>query len=194
MKFFLSVIFLFAIIIVGCKPDSDAPCRASHSNVVPFTLFESSKYPFKGMGDTLRYISLSGDSIWCLGSIKNLFCNCIPVKNNPECPPDSFGYEIDEFNYADTLGKLLITAQSFHLDSSMIINANHSVFNIPLVKVGLNDSITWFDSLQFGNKMFYNLQSFVNSNGDSLYYNSAYGMIGLKSASQRFYIYRFNGN
>jgi hypothetical protein len=178
--------------VIGCKPDWDKPCRDPFVSNQGFSSVELSAFPFKGAGDTLRYISQNGDSIWDIGLSKSIFCSCVPVKNNPECNPDSAGYENDQFTYADTLGKLTLQVTVYHVDSSMIIRANNSLFHISLMKIGVNDSITWFDSLQFGNRQFYNLQSFTNAGGDSLYYNAGYGVIGLRTATQRFYIYRFN--
>ena len=58
--------------------------------------------------------------------------------------------------------------------------------------MGVNDTITHFDSLQFGTRMFYDLQSFINTNNDSLYYNTTFGIISIKQNAQRFYLYRFN--
>ncbi|MEI6507495.1 MAG: hypothetical protein WCO54_03365 [Bacteroidota bacterium] len=190
MKYFTVVVFLFAIILSGCKPNSDLPCRLPVYYQYSFSSTQN-LFPFTGSGDTARYINTAGDTIWCFGStvVKGYKCN--PFRNNPECPDDSLAYAIWNYSFSDTLGKFNFSATASIYDTTLKITANTSYFKIPLGNIGYNDSLTWFDSLKFGNKMFYNLQSFVNNNGDSLYYNSSYGIIGLKQASQRIYIYRF---
>ena len=192
MKLILLSIFFAFILIFGCKPNSDTPCRGAHIFVQDFTPLEKVKFNFTGLGDTLRYFNINGDSIWCIGAYNVLYYHTFPVKNNPDCVDDSIGFPVLQFTYSDTLNKLQFTITASHLDSMMTINANNSFFKFPILKIGINDSISWFDSLQFGYKMFYNINSFVNAGGDSLYYNPIYGMIGLKQAAQRFYIYRFN--
>ena len=189
--FFLSILFL-SILISGCKPNSDAPCRTAHIYVQDFGQIIKTNLPFAGLGDTLKYINTNGDSIWCVGSNRLLYYLTFPVKNNPDCVDDSIGFAILQFAYSDTLSKLTFTVKATHYDSLLTITANNSEFKLPLLKIGVNDSISWFDSLQFGNKMFYHINTYKNSNGDSLYYSARYGMIGLKKASQRFYIYSFN--
>ncbi|MFI5222405.1 MAG: hypothetical protein ACHQK8_08775 [Bacteroidia bacterium] len=150
------------------------------------------KFPFIGSGDTLRYINASGDSIWCLSAPEIISYRMFAVPNNPQCPADSFGYPIYQVNYADTLNKLAFSARIYKYEDTVMITAGNSFFILPVSKIGVNDSLSWFDSLRFGNKMFHKINSFKNSSGDSLYYNSIYGMIGLKQAANRFYLYQFN--
>jgi len=190
-SFFVSTFFIF-IVYSGCKPNSDTPCRTAQTHVVDFSADETAKFHFAGHGDTIRYINVSGDSICCFGAYKFLYYQSFPIKNNPDCVDDSVGFSCVQFYYADTLSALRFTATATHLDSMLTFNVNNSLFKFSLLKVGLKDSISWFDSLQFGNRKFYNINSYTNSGGDSLYYNSSYGMIAFKQGAQRFYLYRFN--
>jgi hypothetical protein len=189
--FFLSIIFV-SISLIGCKSNSDAPCRSAHIFVQDFGPIIKSNLPFVGLGDTLKYINTNGDSIWCIGSNRLLYYLTFAVKNNPDCVDDSIGFTILQFAYADTLSKFTFTVKATHYDSLLTIIANNSEFHLPLLKIGVNDSVSWFDSLHFGNRVFFNINTYKNSNGDSLYYSARYGMIALKQASQRFYIYSFN--
>lgn len=192
MKKFTTAVLIILICLSGCKPDSDQPCREALISPVSLPGSESAKIPFAGSGDTLVYVGNSGDSIKCVGMAKILWYKTFPVKANPDCPDDSTGYVINQYNYADSLSKLLFGVTTYAYDTLLKVNANNSVFNILISKIGTTDPLTYFDSMQFGNKMFYKVNSFVNTGNDSLYYNSSYGMICLKQATQRFYIARFN--
>jgi len=194
MKLAFILVLVVVIIYSGCKPNSDTPCRSAHIFVQDFSASDKIKVPFIGLGDTIKYISSNGDSIWCIGTNRVLYYLTFPIKNNPDCVDDSIGYTILQFYYSDTLSKLQFSLKATHLDSMLSITANNSEFKIPLLKIGVNDSISWFDSLQFGNKMIYYINTFKNANGDSLYYSAQYGIIALKQASQRFYIYSFNNH
>jgi hypothetical protein len=192
MKLFLAITCFCIFLYVGCKPNSDTPCRTAHIFAQDFSAEDKNKLHFAGTGDTIRYINSAGDSIWCIGAMKMAYYQTFAVKNNPDCVDDSIGFTVFQFSYSDTLNKLQFSIKATHLDSLIKITANNSVFYLSLKKIGVNDSVSWFDTLQFGNRKFYQINSFVNTNGDSLYYNSAYGMLALKQGVQRFYLYSFN--
>jgi hypothetical protein len=193
MRFFILTICWIGFFINGCKPDYDAPCRAPYIDPVNFYPDQLAKIPFSGKGDSLYYISSANDSLLCVGADKITSYKTFPVKNNPECADDSIVYVIYQFDYADSLSKLQVSATAHNYDTLLTILVNNSLFKLPINSIGVNDSIAYFDSLSFGNKMFYNLKAYVNTNpGDSLYYNTTYGMVAVKQGSQRFYLYRFN--
>ena len=135
MKLFFLSTFFVSILMFGCKPNSDAPCRAAHIFVQDFNAIKKSNLPFTGLGDTIKYISTNGDSIWCIGANKLLYYQTFPVKNNPDCVDDSIGFTVLQFYYSDTLNKLQFAVKASHLDSMLTINANNSSFKISLLKI-----------------------------------------------------------
>jgi hypothetical protein len=193
IRFLVLMICLTVLAATGCKPDSDVPCRNPYIDPIEFYSDDLAKIPFSGKGDSLYYVGATGDSLLCVGADKTTSYTTFPVKNNPECADDSIGYLIYQFTYADSLNKLRFSATAYNYDTLLTIAVNNSLFKLPFYTIGVNDSLTYFDSLSFGNKMFYQVKAYINDHpGDSLYYNTTYGMVAVKQGSQRFYIYRFN--
>ena len=195
MKKIFYFVWFIALLFNGCKPDSDTPCRAPRIYSMDFSQGQLSNITFAGNRDTIGYTNNAGDSITCLGVDKLSWFKTFPVKNNPLCPDDSVGFPINRFTYSDVLSKLIFTVTAYKYDTVLDVTVNSSLFRLPLQKIGVNDSLTYFDSLQFGKRMFYHITAclpYLNPNGDSLYYNASFGMIAMKLGSQHFYIHRFN--
>lgn len=192
MRFFLLLLLAACLLHSSCKPDSDAPCRAPYTDPVGFTNDELIRFPYAQSNDTLGYISSNGDSLLCTGTGRIITYRSFGVKNNPECPDDSIGYSIYSFNFHDSLYRFDLTVSAHKYDSTLLVQANATQFSLPLYSIGVNDSLTYFDSIAFGNKMFMQVNAYTNANGDSLYYNTAYGVVACRQGAQRFYIYRFN--
>jgi hypothetical protein len=176
-------LFCMSLVIVSCKPDSDAPCRdiiiypvevpATFTRILPDV-----------QADSLIFLTDTHDTLTLYSQLKQQFFNGTVRPGNPECPPDSTGYNGQSNLFNDSTGmrysiqlKSIDSTVQLMLDSWLI----HTTYSILM-----NDSASLAaDSVTFGGNTFYEIRIFTSGN-DSAYLSLRSGLVRWKHAASTF--------
>jgi hypothetical protein len=179
----------------ACKSDFTAPCRNPVvADSLVFSTSHLANIPYTGH-DTLLYVSDAGDSISLLTKTYNdaPFMVLTDQPGNPECPDNDY----ISFDITSTLlGNDVNTTQLYfgagRTNDSCTYSVNtYGTIALPLAALSRKDS-TFTDSIYLYNHMFYNVNRFVNTQGDSFYINGSLGLLQFRQNAKRFTIQKFN--
>ncbi len=150
MKF--GVLFILFLGVFSCKPDYDAPCRASHTEHLDLGNSHLNLWPFSG-NDSLYYTNQNGDTLLFESTPIDHWYTLEAYTNNPECPQDYYAFENKFVVVTDSLNLF-----SFHSNISLqpelvTVKASGQDYLFRFSALESPDSAA-FDSLQYHGQTF----------------------------------------
>jgi hypothetical protein len=201
MKYFYSICVVALLFVAGCKDDYTAPCRdAAAIDSAVFSETHLDNIPYTGH-DTLVYVSEVNDSIVLLTETYSdePYRLVTDQPGNPECPNNDFiTYDRVSTQLSNNAGntKLFFTAARTNSntstnDSAMYAITGYGSLLLRLSALGARDS-TFVDSVSLANHTYFNVNCFVNEQGDTFYVNGSLGLLQFKQNAKRYTLRKFN--
>lgn len=179
MRACLMVVIL--VVLVGCKPNSDTPCRAPERFDINLAGTELSWWPFKSH-DTLYYFT-GTDTLRMVSGEMQIGFDATAYPNNPECADDSLGYESRSILYLDSIHGFQLTTSIHLLDSEVRLAPAGIAHSFTFSKLFAGDYIS-YDSLSYFGTTYYGVLLSVSTLNDSVYYSTSKGIIRYKGSTQ----------
>lgn len=178
MKFgILATLFLG---VFACKPDYDAPCRASHTEHMDLGTSQLNLWPFTG-SDSIYYTNQTGDTLLFESTPIDHWYTLEAYTNNPECPQDYYAFENKYLVITDSVNLFAFHSNIALKPELVTVKAGGQDFTYRFSSLESADSAS-FDSLQFHGISYLQVFAQVLANGDSLYYHTGKGIVRYKSA------------
>lgn len=195
MKVNIALFVLSVVLLGGCEPDYDAPCRDQVTQIVnTFDGNQLACIPY-GSADTVVFVSNSTDTLYLLTQSFTDGFTYLPtvVEGNPECPADVDAFQMMMGNLTDSVVGFGIQGLWKKENDSCWYTVAGKKYGMLIAQTGDPETVPYVDSLVNGQRVFYGVSTRYNVGGDSILLTKTEGVIYFVNGGKPFWLTSFNG-